>query len=164
MTDRINAWVGSAVTELATTTWVQIDLDDVLQAEPERAVQSGLDCLRRAVDTARLADPRLGGLLTIPLPETTNMTTESPTLDELTSVRWRYGPGRSVPGLYLFRTSSWAEFENGEDYRRSLPPTQTLPHEWAAYYRTWRTQEHADLGWEYDRAVYVHTVDATRSR
>lgn len=137
---------------------VQIDLDDLLQDEPPLAVRAGIDCLQRAAAAARRVNVNVDGILTIPLQESTSLSLESPSLDELLTEPWRYGPGCSVPGLYLARPVEWAEFEGGEDYRRSLKTEHGLPSGYSAYYRTWRTNAHAELGCEYDRTVYVHTV------
>lgn len=156
--EHVQKWVDTALIELRDTGMAQIDLDDLLHDEPPLAVQGGLDCLQHAITAARRVNPNVDGILTIPLQESFTLSLESPTLDELLTEPWEYGPGRSVPGLYLARPVEWAGFESGEDYRRSLRTEHGLPTGYSAYYRTWLTDDHAQLGWPYDRTVYIHTV------
>ncbi len=154
-------WVRTAREELSAARFAQIDLDDLLVPPPRSAVRAALRCVRLACEEVRDVVPQVVGLVVAPLPEADTLTLEGPPMDDLLRRPWEFGPGRSVPGLYLLADWSWSrvwEAGAGEEYRRTLPTGVLEGQVWEAYYRTWRTLgRESGHAREYDRAVYIHT-------
>lgn len=152
-------WVSSAAKLARERGLEQVDLDDLLDGEPESAVRVGLACVRMA---SRMLSPddgaRLRVFLAVPLAPTTRLELAPPDMLRLLDEPWLYGPGRSVPGLYIARLDSLHWDRVAEEYRREIPVLLTG---WYAEYRTWRTPEQAAAGWEYDRATYFWVDDST---
>jgi hypothetical protein len=148
------AWADEAAQALKTLGFAQIDLDDLLGEPPSLAVEAALECLQLAVGRARLTNPDLDGIVTVPLPWWDSLTQESPSMLDVLAQAWDYGPGREVVGLYLADPSTWRAYEPVEEYRRDLG-TKGLPVGHAAYYRTWRASTAPE---EFARAIYIRTI------
>lgn len=150
----VAAWLADSVPpELASHGFAQIDINDLLGQPPPIAARTGVLCLELAVILGRERFPDVDGMLTLELPFTDLLVHESPTIEEALSDSW------NAPGLYLIEPHHWRGYEEVEEYRRHLPAQDFLPPEYAAYYRTWRTQEESTSGLEYNRAIYIRTVD-----
>jgi hypothetical protein len=149
----VDAWLHEAWGELARNGFAQVDLDDLLDAEPADAARVGLKCLGRALE-ALPADTDADAMMTLPLEPAGRWPGGVPELDDLLSQSWTYGPGRSVPGLYLVSFSHWRGVESFEEYRCPLR-SGGLPAGFIAYYRAWRQLEDS----EFDRCVYIRSVD-----
>ena len=101
---------------------------------PPQAAARGLACLERIV--AVLPGPDLDAVLTIPL-EPGSWDLPHPSLEDLMALNWSYGPGRSVPGLYVVHGTQWRLAEQVEEYKQPLDsPNPSLGL--VAYYRAWR--------------------------
>ena len=156
----VTAWLATGtVAELTTTGFAQIDLDDLFVESPPHAVRTGLLCAEVALILARHEVPGIDGLLTIPLPGSSALTQDSPTLDDMLAHVWEYGPGAPVPVVHLLEPHHWRVYEEVEEYRTHLPAGQSLQQGWAAYYRTWRRQPLTTSDSGYERAIYVRTID-----
>lgn len=158
----VTAWLAKSVpAELNTAGFAQIDVDDLLAGRPPLAAEIGLLCLELAVILARQENPAVDGILTIPLPASDSLERDSATVQDTLAQVWEYGPGLEVPGLYLVEPQQWRRYEDVEEYRSHLAAESALPSGYAAYYRTWRTQEEATSGFEYNRTIYVRTIDGS---
>lgn len=154
----VRYWFQRDDPEVARTGWAQIDLDEMFDEPPVLALQTALACIDLAVAQVRQSQPDVDGLVTVPLEPSDDLTTQTPELTELIDQPWTYGPGLSVPGLYLLQPSIWREYEECEDYRRSLLAGDALKPGYAAYYRCWRSSADAKKGWEFERTVYIRTI------
>jgi hypothetical protein len=125
--------------------------DDLLGVEPAHAVAVGIECLELMM-AARPEGSDLDGLLTLPLDSASGWEGVATSMDDLLAETWIYGPGRSVPGLYLVHPLHWRLLEEVEEHKVPLEG-HSLPHGWQAYYRAWRTQGEP----EFNRAVYIRT-------
>jgi hypothetical protein len=144
----VTAWLAKSVpAELDTAGFARIDIDALLEVPPPLAVETGLVCLELATILARQDSPDVDGSLTIPLPASDTMAQDSPTIQELLAQVWEYGPGRDVPVLSLVEPRRWRQYADVEEYRRHLQAEDSLPPGYAAYYRTWRTQEEMTPPW-----------------
>lgn len=156
---QVEAWCDEwAFAELAKTGFAQVDIDELLDPAPARAVRAMLDCMALALASARSGQGPITGLVVVPLPFVEDQLappTEHPTLAELMDRDWLYGPGLEVPGLYLLRGPEPVEADV-EEYRIGLSPTASR---YPAYYRAWRTlhdREHFPREWS--RALYVRSA------
>lgn len=151
------AWAAEAASELESTGFAQVDLDHLLPDPPVLAVQAALECLQAAVATARRVDSDVDGMLAVPLPVSSSIMHDSPSLADVLTQPWEYGPGHQVPGLYLLPSAQWRLYERVEEYRRDLG-SKGLPEGYVAYYRTSRTEVDAAKGWEFDRAIFIRSA------
>jgi hypothetical protein len=147
-------WIETARREIEESGFAQIDLDDLLSAPPPQAVKAALACMNIAVDDARGNERTVEGLVVVPLEPSPKMAEGISRLADLVSQAWTYGPGRSVPGIYLLDPAAWSAYEPVEEYRLDLG-TEGLPTHHVAYYRAWRSLPDTD---EFDRAVYIRHV------
>jgi hypothetical protein len=155
----VDRWVPAARAELSVARFAQIDLDDLVGPPPPLAVRAALRCMELACEGIRDAVPEVVGLVLVPLPAAGRLTPEAPTIDELLGRPWQFGPGRSVPGVYLLADPSWSlgwDAEVSEEYRRAMPTGALEGATYRAYYRTWKVLGGEDGSPpEYDRAVYI---------
>jgi hypothetical protein len=157
----VGSWVEHSRVELVENGFVQIDIDDLVDPPPERAVAVGLDCLRLAVRFARGVADSTSGLLTIPLPfrEQDLPPSEYPSVAELLGGAWTYGPGLEVPALYLLSPNIWRLHEAVEEYRITLAEVEPFGSDLIAYYRAWRAlTQTQQFPQEWSRAIYVRTT------
>jgi hypothetical protein len=151
----VAAWVRSAQPEILHDGFAQIDIDSLLDDPPALAVAAALRYLTAAVAAVRATMHDVWGLVVVPLPNSEHVETDCPPLHELLAEPWAYGPGLSVPGLYLMSDPAILGWENVEEYRRPLPTDGCLPAGFAAYYRCWQPEIAYQ---EYERAVYIRTI------
>ncbi|GAB3887674.1 hypothetical protein [Terrabacter terrigena] len=142
-------WMDTAMDQLATAGFVQIDLDDLLVEPPLDAVHVSLKCVHDARVRALSAGVTVHGAVVVPLAPSRSMTGPAPTLQRLLNKPWSFGPGRTVPAIYLLKPSVWSVYEAVEEYRRDLA-TKGLPPDIVAYLRSWKP---AARGEKFDRAV-----------
>lgn len=151
LADVVARWIRRAASEVSEHGFAQVDLDDLLGAEPPYAAAIGIECLELMM-AARPGSSDLDGLLTIPLDSASSWEGSTSSLDELLAGTWTYGPGHPVPGLYLVHPLHWRLVEAVEEHKLPLEDPN-LPQGWKAYYRAWRTPGDP----EFNRAVYVRT-------
>lgn len=149
----VNRWVLSSGPEISSTGFAQIDLDNLLGAEPPRGAEIGVACLEHAMSALR-KDVDLDGLLTLPIEPSTDWQ-EIPSLDDMLTQDWDYGPGREVPGLYLLHPLNWRTYQRVEEHVYPVVSRVLGPH-LATYYRAWRTPHAGET--EYNRCIYVRFI------
>lgn len=144
----------TARSEIEESGFAQIDLDDLLSAEPPEAVKAALVCMNLAANDARENGRIVEGLVVVPLEPSRQMAEGTPRLADVVSQPWTYGAGRSVPGIYLLDPAAWSAYEPVEEYRLDLG-TDGLPMQHVAYYRAWKSLPGTA---EFDRAVYIRNA------
>ena len=147
-------WIGTARREIEESGFSQIDLDDLFLLPPLQAVEAAVACMNIAVDHARGRERTMEGLVVVPLEPSPHMAAGTPRLADLASQAWTYGPGQSVPGVYLLKPAAWSAYEPVEEYRLDLG-TEGLPTRHVAYYRAWKSLPNTE---EFDRAVYIRNL------
>ncbi len=100
-------WLKAAPGQLDRDGFAQIDVDDLLSAQPAYGVQAALFCMNVAVADGTWRTGPVDGLVVVPLRRRKRMTGSVPRLVDVLSHRWRYGPGRGVPGIYLLTRAAW---------------------------------------------------------
>lgn len=101
-------------------------------------------------------------LVVIPLEDSEALSTTAPSVTELIGVRWAYGPGVQVPGIYIVPPAILGNFERVEEYRLALHDA-AIPQDFVACHRCWRTHEAAERGWEFNRAIYFRSRGGQRN-
>jgi hypothetical protein len=149
--EAVDRWVSHALARASAEGFAQIDLDDLLEQEPPAAVSVGMECLDRVLSLLP-EDSQLDALLTIPLEPAAGWD-PAPSLDRLLGQDWTYGPGHSVPGLYLVHALQWRTAETVEEYRRPLDGMGLGPRI-VAYYRAWRELGESD----FERCIYLRSL------
>lgn len=153
--DAVAQWLKAAPGELNRVGFAQIDVDDLLGAEPPHGTRAAVFCMNSAVTDLIMRTERVEGLVVVPLEPRKRMTRGIPRLADVLSHPWHYGPGRGVPGIYLLTPAAWAAYESVEEYRVDLG-REGLDANDVAYFRAWRS----DHGDEFERAVYIRRVTA----
>jgi hypothetical protein len=155
----VEAWVATAMTELSTADFAQIDIDGLFDPAPPLAIRVTLDCLKTAVRLGRMSAPDLDGIAVIPLEcSETAIALETPSWDQALDREWEYGPGRQVPGLYLVRPAIWRHQAAAEEYRHPIDVEGFLGPGFVGHYRCWRSSQDAERGWEYNREFFIRTT------
>jgi hypothetical protein len=158
----VAAWVASALIELDAADFAQVDIDYLFDPAPRLAARATLDCLRVAVQLGRESLPDLDGMAVIPVDDSeSEMAIEAPSWDHILDQDWQYGPGLTVPGLYLVNPAIWRRQAAVEEYRRPVAVEELMGPGYAGYYRCWRTSEDAERGWEYSRDFLIRTTEPT---
>lgn len=157
---QVGAWLaGYALAELAQSGFAQVDIDELLDPPPARAVSTMLDCMELAVARVTAEDVQVAGMVVIPLPFVDDQAlppTNHPTLTDLLHVDWVYGPGLEVPGLWLLSPGAEKPDPEVEEYRLGLPRSDREHQIW---YRAWRTlDERERFPQEWSRALYIRRM------
>lgn len=137
----------------------QIDMDDALSgATPKDVAQITIECTIAILDAARANRIAKSVAAYIPLPPKKRLKIDCPSLPELLSKDWKFGPGRSVPGIYITRPGLVYEIETGEEYRRILEDS-AIRDDFTVWYSTFRHELEMTQGFEFSRGIWVHSRD-----